>query len=309
MIILSGNGRLRALDRHLRAVPGGTPVVAALTDLDDHRERLVEIGFRELAVGETVLPLSVGPVSTFNAEGTFIVHKDQPKETAYRQQDWTWYEFHGRYDRVERSKTVDVPYERYPRTFVPPPSVELTIAEDADGQKVVVTPQVIYDDGHAAELLHSINLVREIFGETAILTESLDTFTTPQVRRLNWEVLPAGEMPWPQLQRRLRPVLDDVGERTGPVITRRLELLTETHEPNFVAVGRAGFNGYMVFGYPSSDVYVLESIYYGNATYVFGDEWERLSQMTKAEILRNDLQEDRIIHREGWDDRINDLLG
>ena len=43
-------------------------------------------------------------------------------------------------------------------------------------------------------------------------------------------------------------------------------------------------------------------------TYVFGEDWEQLSQMTKAEILTNELQRDRVIHREGWDGRIRDIL-
>ena len=48
-------------------------------------------------------------------------------------------------------------------------------------------------------------------------------------------------------------------------------------------------------------MYILECVHFGNATYVFGDDWEILSQMTKAEILNSDLQQDRLIHRENWD--------
>ena len=39
----------------------------------------------------------------------------------------------------------------------------------------------------------------------------------------------------------------------------------------------------------------------GNATYVFEENWEELSKLTKAEIIRGKLQKDRIIHRENWD--------
>ena len=34
-------------------------------------------------------------------------------------------------------------------------------------------------------------------------------------------------------------------------------------------------------------IYVLESFEYGNATYVFDEDWERLSQMTKAKIAHH----------------------
>lgn len=115
-------------------------------------------------------------------------------ETHYRQMEWTWEEWHGPYTETQ-SRIVDVPYERYPRTFVPPPSVEITVAEQSNGDKVVVTEAVPYDDEHAKALLHRINLFRELFGEAALLTEDLEPFTRTDIRRLNWTILPPGEMP------------------------------------------------------------------------------------------------------------------
>lgn len=80
------------------------------------------------------------------------------------------------------------------------------------------------------------------------------------------------------------------------------------HKPDFTAVGQAGFHGYIVYGYERKGVYVLESLHYGNATYVFGQDWARLSQMTKAEILRDDLHKHRVIHREGWEGEVRKIL-
>lgn len=75
----------------------------------------------ELKPGETVLPSpKMVPVSRRNAEGSYIIHKDQPMETAYRTVEWTWKQWAGRGETVEVSDFVDVPYKRYPRTFVPP---------------------------------------------------------------------------------------------------------------------------------------------------------------------------------------------
>lgn len=72
------------------------------------------------------------------------------------------------------------------------------------------------------------------------------------------------------------------------------------YDPEFVAVGTAGILGYVIFAFPDRDLYILESAHYGNATYVFGGDWQTLSQMTKAEILNNALQQDRLIHLDGW---------
>ena len=186
--------------------------------------------------------------------------------------------------------------------------MELSVEKDPGGKKVVVADPLDYMAENADGLLHRINLFRELFGEASIATEDLEHFTRTTLRRLNWEVLPPGEMPWPQLSKRLRPILDTLGERKRPVAENRLKLFTEDFMPSLTATGKAGFSGYLVFGYEERRIFVVESLEYGNATYVFGEDWEQLSQLTKAEVLRGSLQRDRIIHREGWEQKVRDLL-
>lgn len=117
--------RILSLEKHLDFLSHGTEFnlgVKVEENLDINFER---IGFtKEPKDGDTVLPpTSLGSVSLFNAEGKYIKHKDQEMETAYRQIEWHWKEFRGSNERVERTKIVDVPYERYPRTFISPPSM------------------------------------------------------------------------------------------------------------------------------------------------------------------------------------------
>lgn len=305
---LVGRGKIRKLDRHLKPIAGGSQVICAVGDLQDRRDTLREIGFSSsLGEGETVLPTSSGPTSHYNAEGREIIQKDKPMETAYWQQEWTWEEWHGR-TTTTRSRIVDVPYKRYPRKFVEPPSVELTIAKDVSGDKVVICDAVEYVDAQHDQLLHRINLFRELFGECDLLTGDLSPYVGVKVRRLNWEVLPAGELPWKQVRERLGPILDSLGERKGPAVEARLKLLTQDHAPDFGAFGRAGFQGYLVFGYNEKRLYVLESLQYGNATYVFGEDWERLSQLSKAEILAGGLHKERVVHLEGWAATMRQIL-
>ena len=61
-------------------------------------------------------------------------------------------------------------------------------------------------------------------------------------------------------------------------------------------------------GFKEKNIYTLESLYYGNATYIFDERWEELSKKTKAEILNEKLQTDRVIHRKSWDDKIKGWL-
>ncbi len=266
-----GRVRIRNLDRHLAGVGRRGSVVLALDNLETHRADLQRAGFsHQLPLGETILPAGRGPTSRYNAEGRWIVHRDQPKEQVTREQEWRWHEWHGPYERVERTRIVDAPYWRYPRTLDPPPSIELSVAQTAAGSKAIVSPALPYDGTRTGELLHRVNLFRDLLGECVALTENLEPLLNFEVRRLNWDVLPQGELPWERFSQRVRPLIDRMGPRTAPVAEHRLKLLTETHSPDRGAVGRAGFRGYLIFGFTDKNVYIVESLQYGHATYVFG---------------------------------------
>ncbi len=53
----------------------------------------------------------------------------------------------------------------------------------------------------------------------------------------------------------------------------------------------------------------MENAFAGNATYVFKDDWINISQLTKAQILKENLQEDRLIHKKNWKRMITEKLG
>jgi hypothetical protein len=298
--------RIRNLERHLPATFRDRRINIGLTDIQNHNSKLIGIGFTEdLSVGETVLPSVVGPVTRFNAEGKNIVRRDLPKETVYRQIEWRWTERHG--DReVEQTDFRYVPYERYPRDFVPP-SIELQIAADSQGNKLLVAGAFVYADANYQAIIHSINICLEIFGECEILTEDLQPIAPLETRRLNWDILPPGKQPWERIKEKIAPIVERAKKGNQGVILRRLEFMSQAI-PELVAQGRGGFSGYIVFGFPRKNLYVLESIYYGNATYVFRENWEILSQLTKAEILSDKLHAARIVHQPGWEKEIRRLL-
>ncbi|MGB5157273.1 hypothetical protein [Desulfobacterium sp. N47] len=123
-MIITGKRKLK-LDKYLSRLPKGTTVIPGFRFTDNSKNILLKIGFSDsFSEGETILPPSkFGPICLFNAEGKEIIHKDKPMETAYRQIEWTWKQWSGRYDTETMSKLVDVPYKRYPRSFIPPPSI------------------------------------------------------------------------------------------------------------------------------------------------------------------------------------------
>jgi len=229
-------------------------------------------------------------------------------ETAYRMVEWTWTEWRGRYDIVERSEFVDRPYQRYPRSFILPPSIEFSLSEDIAGNLLIVTPEIQFVPDNYETIIHTVNLFLEIFRECEVFSGELKSIRRPGIRQLNWEILPPGRYPWDRLQEHVLEVIHDAPEGNRVLIEDRLETIN-LYEPEFHVVGKVGFRGYVVFGYPEKRLYVFENACTGNATYVFGENWETLSKLTKTQILDENLQLARLIHRKGWHASIRELLG
>lgn len=300
--------RKRKLDNKLLSLIERGKVIIGLAINEDIISSLFKIGFTEsLNEGETVLPIYNGPISNFNSEGKYLIHKDQPMETAYRQREWTWEQWAGYHETETRTEIVDVPYKRYPRTFISPPSVELSIVKNIEDEKYVVAPVQIIDLSNPDKLLHIINLFLEIFGYCEVLSKDLKSYVLKNLQRLNWEILPPGKWPWNKIKDKILPIIKQTNRQKQVVIEYRLKVITKFN-PEFSAIGRAGFRGYLIFGFPEKNIYALESLFTGNATYIFEKNWEYLSRLTKAEILQASLQKDRIIHRKKWDHHINNLL-
>lgn len=68
-----------------------------------------------------------------------------------------------------------------------------------------------------------------------------------------------------------------------------------------IYVGDNEFEGYVVFVFLSHDMAVLESPYYGNATYIIWGPWRQLSRLDKSTLLSQyNRKVVRIIHKEHW---------
>ncbi|MBY0486688.1 MAG: hypothetical protein K2P85_05805 [Flavobacteriaceae bacterium] len=140
-----------------------------------------------------------------------------------------------------------------------------------------------------------------------MLNTNLNTIRLPKVQRKNWSVLPPGEYPFEIIEEHIDYGLEIVKNRNIKVIKHRVQKISSL-EPNFLAVGAAGFTGYWVFGFSNKSIYILESVYPNNATYVLGENWENISRMSKSDILRNEFHIARLVHRIGWNEEINRLL-
>lgn len=291
------NKRIRNVDLHLTGIQHGAIFYIAKKVSEVEQDKLRIIGLpNNLQAGIKILGRSIGPVSRFNVNGKEIPIKTLPKETCYREicvKDW-----HGYYHYV------DIPYKRFPRQVINAPEAEFFIQE-INNEFVIISEQLTHTAENEEYNRHVINLFLEYFKNCEILnSEQQIAFQDIPTRRVNWEILPVGEYPWSRLP-------SDGIKLHGPMQRLRQRHTFESinrYHPESIAVGTGGFRGYVVFGFPSKNIFLLEHLLNGNATYVFENNWEQFSQLSKGEILNNHLQRKRIIHRNGWENEIRRLL-
>lgn len=301
--------KLRGIDDHLKPFAPTQAFYIVFTGLEDRLDDVAKVGFSVPPVaGERLLPSrDLGIASRRNADGEEIVHKDLQLETHYRQREWTWKEFRGRHDHVERMKIVDVPYKRYPRSWKKPHSVELQVRTAPNAALVVTAGPFRRSEADQELLLNTVHMFVELFGECRLVKEDLADAVQAPVRRLNWEVLPPGKYPWARAEHAVDSVIRTVSLGDQAVLRERMKTIT-AYEPSFIAVGRNGFSRYVVYGWGGHELYVLESTEVNNATYVLKKDWEAVSAMTKAQVLDEGMHHARLVHRSTWWKAISDLM-
>lgn len=296
--------RVRNIENYLVNIREGEEFYIAFTDLQNNETRVNRVGFSsQREVGERILPNVIGPISRFNANGKFIIRRDLPKEEFYIEREWEWRDWGGN----SHYSIVYIRRERFPRDFIRQPAEELTI-DNYLGNTIIVSRRLVRTSQNLEEIRHIVNLFLEYFGECDIIRENYEPIIPNNVVRLNWKLLPQGVYPWERVQQATRQRLQRETQNRRAIIENNLEIIS-SHNPNFVAIGQGGFNDYIVFGFQDKNIYILESIRSGNATYIFNNNWEELSRLTKAEILNNNLQQDRIFHTPSWEGQINRILG
>ena len=303
--------RINKLETHFKNQKEGTNIIISVSDIDRFNN-LNKIGFtKNLDIGEQVLPAigsGLGKYSTitkFNSEGSYIKRPELGKETKYYQREFKRNEWRGRGKTEEVVDIRTFSYKRIYREPIAPPSIELKIVEK-EGRKIIIANEKFSYKKDDELLKHTINLFLELFKECEILHEDLSKIINITPKRLNWEILPEGEMPWQKLKEQLKPVLEQTKKTKRKADEDRIIYINDKFKPTTVFYGKAGFNGYI--GFVFKEFTILESLIYGNAIYVFDKNWLEFSKLTKKEILDGDLHMKRIIHKKGWENEVDELF-
>lgn len=266
-------------------------------------DNLNRLGLEKLGRdGDALLPSNVGKVSDFNISGKEIKRKDLPMIKKAIPIYRTWKDWHGQEHSGVQHRVMDV----YPIDFIRAP-IERIILKNIDGEWYFATRKIDFDTESKTAVLHLANLFLECFGHFKIFDIEDHKIADVPIRQLQWEVLPPGKYPWNKAKEYVKPHLQRLTPSAKGVIEHRMRLLSQ-YEPDFLATGRGGYSGYFVYGFAKKKAYFLESIHLNNATYIFGDNWEELSSLSKDEIINGEYEHSRIIHDSQWDYKVRQLL-
>lgn len=269
---------------------------------DSDTDKLESIGFNDLPVGSHAIPSPIGIKTRENSEGKEIILKNEKKENLTRSVYKTWNDWHGH----QHSGFQDISYKAYPRKIIHPTLHELYVVK-VNKDIYICSDSIKLKEKNNNKIIEVANIMLECFGSFEILDSENMSLSQKSIDVINWEILPSGTSPWSNS-------VNCVNFSSKPLnIDRKIAIeyrfnSVNKFAPDFVARGHHGFNGYYIFGFKSKNIFILESIYLNNATYILSDNWEKLSSLTKSQLINGDFDYLRIIHNNQWPSKIIRLL-
>lgn len=249
--------------------------------------------------GAARIPLPRRSATQQNADGKWVCLRNLPKEIrifvhAYHLVDWHGNDHYG---------TCIQERWCYQRELIPP--TELAFIID-DG--VLYSPLLENREDNMEYIKAAMNIILEMIGHCEIRTADKAP-AIPSVRQLEvpWEILRAGTREHTDWEDYIHKTVERKPKAQQVEICRRHEHLMEAG-PDFYVLGAQNFFGYVVYGFPSLNLYIFESNGINNATYAFRGDWESASLLTKMEVLSGGLQEARIYHTDQWHENIGHLF-
>jgi hypothetical protein len=150
-------------------------------------------------------------------------------------------------------------------------------------------------------LLACLNLLQENVGVSDVAKPNAAFIDYARSLQIAWEVLPPGtrEEAIQQIFGARVPTLEQRSK-----IEDRYEFLI-SFKPKTMIYGRSGFQRY--FGAQlEDDIVLFENVEYGNAIYVMFEDWEKLSQKSRLELLSGRYGQgfERVVHAGNWKVRV-----
>jgi hypothetical protein len=263
-----------------------------------------------LVLSAPITPLEdAGKWSERNARGWDRKRKDWPKV----QKTWTFespnFGDGARNGWTLRSWTKDV----YQHQIFEPQGMTITtsILEDRGGEQIVVKFELSpLLDRNMAEfdlmLLWSINVLQENTGATGVFASDASADDYKATISVDWQIFPPGTAD-ETVAKLLGSSRSGIFVDYEKHVRDRIRLFEDFNPTNYVQ-GQGGFGSYFGAQF-ADDLVVFENLRYGNAIYLLYQNWSEISRRSRLDLLRDqDANFDRVIHTDGWEDRLTAIL-
>lgn len=299
----------REIKRELDAITADRVVIAAVRTVA-HGDEATKIALRlQFVEGELAAlapcppPRELGRYALRNLDGWQERRTDLPKEDrdiSHWAPSW-----HGNDSHLVTRTVKAYPIVNHAARLL---TVSTRVIEQLNGAAIVRArvdqPLDRASPSFAENLRFNLRLLREFCGDAQVYSADMTDAEYATVQHVAWELLPPGA---------LDRVIESIGTRPAADIERiavaeeRLRALDRLKPDGFIQ-GRGRFSSY--FGAMFGDkVVALENIEYGNALYVFETDWQRLTQLSRTELVkRRDRGVHRVQHRAGWQRVVRSLL-
>lgn len=298
-------GKIISSKKYFSDLNNGEEFQIKVSMLDGKIKLLDTFGFEDCTISNVkILPAPFNYYARRNCETYYTIDKALPKEEYTQTIYWTRKQWCGYGETEDITEFRDITRKRYHRDFHSPFSVEFTLIISNE-ETYIISDTIKYLDNDMNKIFNTINMVLGLFGECEIISKN--SISSIPYKCLNWELLPKGNRPWNEVYQ----VIKDICKKSKN--TQKQMMLNNcgyiyNKNPDFIAYGKAGFKGYIVFGFIKKNIYILESNVPNNATYVLNNNWEKISKLTKAEILTSNLHKCRIIHNSKWNNNFEKIF-
>lgn len=249
-----------------------------------------------------IQPAPVGSVTKANVHGKFIKKIPEEFETISRHIDY-----------IRKKDGVRIEYDRnyiiYKKIKLHQFNSKLFFVINKHGEKLVISEKLKFDNLDNLKSTHIANMFNEIFNSFEVYDKDLNPaihFNT----KFDQLILPSGKLKDKnnfdnllEISRRFNK-----NEEHQKAVQKRLQVL-KSYNPDIKGKGPTGFLGYIVFGFSDLEIVILETMYAGNATYIFTkDNFENSIINDKQTVLNQNIHEKRFFHNENWEILIRKYL-
>ena len=261
------------------------------------------VGHDHIEDFETLPDPGLGTWARRNIQGWDITLKDQPKITKSFSHESPNF---GDWSRGSHEVTIE--REVYPHVFFPGHESVIKVHElKRDDTHVTIGLELdrIFDSmpNDTREFLFALNLFQESVGSSSVRATDEPIENYVGSLQIDWEILPVGEHEevLRQIHTRLNP-----NPQEARIIDERMDLLLSL-KPRDLITGSSGFARYVGARY-GDELVAFENIRYGNALYIMFSDWERLSKMSRIQLMNSEEKFERVIHRMGWESAAKSII-